>query len=103
MKANCIGDLLSSLLAQMVKNLPATWETQVQSVGQEDLLEKEMATHSSIPAWRILAGYSPWGCKGLNMTERLTPCSVEDVKAITALILALQKLVVHLEDKVWTR
>ena len=50
MKENCIGDLLSSLLAQMVKNLPATWETQVQSLGQEDLLEKEMATHSSIPA-----------------------------------------------------
>ena len=62
-----------------------------------------MATHSSIPAWRILAGYSPCGCKGLNMTERLTHCSLEDVKAITALILALQKLVVHLEDKVWTR
>ena len=39
----------------MVKNLPAMWETQVQSLGQEDLLEKEMATHSSILAWKI-----PW-------------------------------------------
>ena len=39
----------------MVKNLPATQETQVQSLGQEDPLEKEMATHSSILAWRI-----PW-------------------------------------------
>ena len=38
----------------MVKNLPATWETQVQSLGWEDPLEKEMATPSSILAWRIL-------------------------------------------------
>ena len=39
----------------MVKNLPATQEAWVQSLGQEDLLEKEMATHSSILAWEI-----PW-------------------------------------------
>ena len=45
----------ASLLAQMVKNLPAMQETKVQSLGQEDLLEKGMATHSSILAWRI-----PW-------------------------------------------
>ena len=38
----------------MVKNLPAIPETQVQSLGREDPLEKEMATHSSILAWRIL-------------------------------------------------
>ena len=37
----------------MVKNLPAILETWVQSIGQKDLLEKGMATHSSIPAWRI--------------------------------------------------
>ena len=42
----------ASLVAQMVKNLPAIQETQVQSLGQEDPLEKGMATHSSI-AWRI--------------------------------------------------
>ena len=42
-------------MAQMVKNLPAMQETQVPSLGQEDPLEKEMATHSSILAWRI-----PW-------------------------------------------
>ena len=42
-------------MAQKVKNLPAVWETQVQSLGREDPLEKEMATHSSILAWRI-----PW-------------------------------------------
>ena len=42
-------------VAQMVKNLPAMQETQVRSLGQEDPLEKEMATHSSIFAWKI-----PW-------------------------------------------
>ena len=44
-----------SLTSQMVKNLPAVPETWVQSVGWEDPLEKGIATHSSIPAWRI-----PW-------------------------------------------
>ena len=45
----------ASLVAQMVKNLPAMQETRVQSLDQEDPLEKEMVTHSSIIAWRI-----PW-------------------------------------------
>ena len=45
----------ASLVAQSVKNLPAMQETQVQFLGQEDPLEKEMATHSSIIDWRI-----PW-------------------------------------------
>ena len=44
-----------SLIAQFIKNLPATQETQVQFLGREDPLEKEMATHSSMLAWRI-----PW-------------------------------------------
>ena len=57
-----------------VKNSPAMRETWVQSLGQEDPLEKGMATHCSILAWRIpwtedLAGYSPWGYKELDMTE----------------------------------
>ena len=43
----------ASLVAQMVKNLLAVWQTQVQSLGWEDPLEKGMATHSSILAWRI--------------------------------------------------
>ena len=42
-------------MAQKVKNLSAMWDTQVQFLGQEDPLEKGMATHSSIPAWEI-----PW-------------------------------------------
>ena len=45
----------TSLVAQTVKHLPTMWETWVQSLGQEDLLEKEMATQSSVLAWRI-----PW-------------------------------------------
>jgi len=40
-------------VVQTVKNLPAVWETWIRSLGQEDLLEKGMATHSSILAWRI--------------------------------------------------
>ena len=43
----------ASLMAQLVKNLPAMWDTWVQSLGWEDPLEKSMATHSSILAWRI--------------------------------------------------
>ena len=42
-----------TLVAQMVEHLPAMWETRVQSLGQEDLLEKEMAIHSSTIAWKI--------------------------------------------------
>ena len=59
-------------MAQMVKRLPAMWETQVRSLGWEDPLEKEMATHSSTLAWKI-----PWteepgrGCKELDTTEQL--------------------------------
>ena len=55
-------------MAQLVNNLPAMQETWVQTLGQEDPLEKEMAIHSSIPAWRIpvqrsLAAYSSWDHK----------------------------------------
>ena len=61
-------------MAQLVKRLPIMWETWVQSLDWEDPLEKEMATHSGTPAWKIpqrsMVGYSPWGCKELDMTER---------------------------------
>ena len=59
----------------MVKNLPAVQETQVQSLGQEDLLDKGMAIHPSILAWRFpwteeSGGlHSPWGHKHSDMTE----------------------------------
>ena len=50
-------------------------ETQAQSLGQEDPLEKRMTTHTSILAWKIpwsLAGYSPWGHKKSDTTEQVT-------------------------------
>ena len=57
--ANCSCSFVpleyTTSVAQMVKRLPTMQETQVQSLGREDLLEKEMATHSSILAWKI-----PW-------------------------------------------
>ena len=61
----------------MVKCLAAMRETWVRSLGWEDLLEKEMATHFSILAWKIpwtesLLGYSPWGHKESDTTERLS-------------------------------
>ena len=61
-----VHDILGFLVAQMVKNLPEMQETQVRSLSQEDLLDKGMVTHSSIPAWRTTwskepEGYSPRG------------------------------------------
>ena len=65
----------------VVRNLPAMWETQVRFLGQEDPLEEEMATHSSILAWRILWTEEPGGLQSMDhkesdMIERLTltPC-----------------------------
>ena len=58
----------------MAKNLPAMGETWVRSLGWEDPLEKGMATHSSILAWRISWTEEPgssWGCKESDMTEQL--------------------------------
>ena len=70
----------SSLVVQMVKYLPAMWETQVRSLGWEDPLEKEMETHSSTLAWEIpwtfhwrsLVGYGPWGHKESDTTSNFT-------------------------------
>ena len=62
-------------MAQMVKHLPAMWRTRVQSLGWEDPLEKEMATHSSILAWKIPWTEEPgglhisWRCKESDTTE----------------------------------
>ena len=57
----------ASLVAQLVKNPPAMWETWVWSLGWEDPPEKGMATHFSIPAWRI--PWTVWGRKELDMTQ----------------------------------
>ena len=74
--SNITTESWASLVAQIIKNLPATQEVQVQSLGWEDPLEKKMATHSSILAGeshgqRSLVGYSPRGCKESDTTERL--------------------------------
>ena len=53
-------------MAQIVKNLPAMRETQVQSLGWEDPLEKEMATHSNILAWRIPWTEQPGGLQSMR-------------------------------------
>ena len=72
-------------VAQMVKSSPAMQETRVRSLGREDPLEKGMAIHSSILAWkshgqRRLAGYSPWGRKQLDVTEQLTVLMINDIE-----------------------
>ena len=70
----------ASLVAQRLKHLPAMQETWVRSLGQEDPMEKEVATHSSIlenpmdgesHGWRSLVGYSPWGRTESDMTEAI--------------------------------
>ena len=66
---------MASLVAQSVKNLPAVQETWVRSLGQENSLEKEMATHSSTLAWRIPSTDQPgqlqsmWGGRGFGSQE----------------------------------
>ena len=56
----------ASLLTQMVKNLPAIWETRVQSLGREAPLEEGMATHSSILAWRVPWTEEPGGLQSMG-------------------------------------
>ena len=58
--------LWASLVFQLVKNLPALQETRVQSPGWEDPLEKEMATHSNILAWRIPWTEEPGGLQSVG-------------------------------------
>ena len=75
---------MASLVAQRLKRLPVMQKTWVRSLGQEDPMEKEVATHSSIlenpmdgeshgesHGWRSLVGYSPWCRKELDTTKRL--------------------------------
>ena len=67
---------LGALVAQRVKWLPEMQEIRVRSLGHEDPLEKEVAAHSSTPAWKISwteepGRLSPWGCKESDTTEQL--------------------------------
>ena len=59
----------ASLVAQLVKNLPAVWETWIQALGWEDTLEKEKATHSSILAWRIPWTKKPGGLQSMGLHD----------------------------------
>ena len=59
-------NLRSSLMAQMVKNLPTMQETLVRSLGREDPLAKRMATHSSLLAWRIPWTEEPGGLQSME-------------------------------------
>ena len=68
---------MAFLVAQIIKLLPAMQETRVRSLGQEDLLEKEMATHSSTLAWKI-----PW------MEEPGESDTTEQLHSLTSLMLA---------------
>ena len=63
---NKVRRLRASLVAQSVKNLPAVLETRVRSLGREDPLEEEMATPSSILAWRITWIEEPGGLQSMG-------------------------------------
>ena len=62
-------DIWGSLITQLVKNLPAMQETRVHFLGQEDPVEKRMATHSSILAWRIPWAEEPGGLQSMGSQE----------------------------------
>ena len=67
-----VGEFLISgslNLAQMVKRLPTMWETWIRSLGQEDLLEKAMATHSSTLAWQIPWMEEPGGMQSMESSR----------------------------------
>ena len=67
-----LGIHRASLVAQMVKNPPAMWETWVQSLGQADPLEEGMATHASILAWRISMDRGAWRVAVHGVTKSQT-------------------------------
>ena len=67
---------LASLVDQLVKNPPAIGETWVQSLGWEDPLEKGMATHSSIPAWRVPMDRGAWRVTDHGVAKGQTRLSV---------------------------
>ena len=60
----------ASLVAQMLKNLPAVWETQVRSMGREDPLEKGKANYSSILAWTITWTEEPSGLQSMGLQSQ---------------------------------
>ena len=75
----------TSLVAQTIKNPPAMWETWVRSLGWKDPLEEGNSLQYSClenpHGQRSLAGYSPWGCKELDITKRLSTAQSDETKA----------------------
>ena len=65
------NSIWASLVAQKLKNLPVIREAWVQSLGQEDLLEKEMTTHSSILAWEIPQTEEPGGLQSMGQIQSM--------------------------------
>ena len=99
--------IIASLVAQTVNNLPEMQKTPVWFLGWEDPLEKGMATHSSIFAWRIpctedFVGYSSWGCKESDMIRWLTHTHSKlfNVKQVVSGRTYL--LLVSISPEVWT-
>ena len=80
----------------MVKNLAATWETQVRSLGWEDPLEKGMATHFSILGWESPRTEEPGGLQSMalqrDMTERLTPLSYQIIIILLLFVIGTVKI-----------
>ena len=96
-----VNNVRASLVVQRLKCLPAMWETWVRSLGQEDPLEKEMATHSSFLAWRIpwmeeLGGLQSMGRKELDTTERLHFTSLNNVVLVSDVPSQVIQLCVYL-------
>ena len=88
----------ASLVPQAIKHLPTMWQTGPQSPCREGLLEKEMATHSSILArkshgWRSLVGYSPWGRKESDTTKRLPFHFPQRTSPANTLLFSLTRLI----------
>ena len=89
-----------------VKNLPAIQEAQIRSLGQQDPLEKEMATHSSILAWEIpgqrsLVGYSPWGHKSWTRLSDQTTTTTTFYIACWIFSASFNKLVTWVKSSTW--
>ena len=81
-----------------------TQDMWVQSLGQEDLLKKEMATHSSIPAWRIQRTEEPeglWGHKELDMTKQLTHTHMEYRKMVSKILCAGQQRIHRHKEQIF--
>ena len=106
-KHNTRATRRASLVAQLVKNLHAVQETWVWSLGQEDPLEKEMTTHSSILAWEILQREepsSPWGLKSQARLSDSTTPTTDNTKQATWTPRAVQiqfQMEVHCSTGSW--